>query len=67
MKFNSFRLEGKRTTTFFFYDIGPKDPEQFQMTAQKCNTSLVSCFVAVAYWNFITFFVKVNPIPFFFI
>jgi hypothetical protein len=65
MKFNSFHLEGKRRKTFFFYDdIGPKDPEQFQMTAQKCNISSVSCFVAAAYWNFIRSFGKVNPISF---
>jgi hypothetical protein len=56
MKFNSFHLEGKRTKTFSFYDdIGPKDSEQFQVTAQKCDVSSVTCFVAVAYRDFIRF------------
>jgi len=63
MKFNSFHLEGERTKTFSFYDdIGPKDPEQFQMTAQKCNISSISCFVVISYWNFIRIFSHLNPI-----
>jgi hypothetical protein len=62
--FNSFHLEGERTKTFSFYDdIGPKDPEQFQMTAQKCNIPSVSCFV-VSYWNFIRCFGHFIPVSF---
>ena len=66
MKSNSFHLEGEGTKMFSFYDdIGPEDPEQFQMTAQKCNIPSVTCFVAVSYWNFIRFFGQLNPISFF--